>query len=179
MSQNRAMKHPSSPTWLCTPTAGSAHPTLGSRRRFALGLLTCSLLPLSACESKPMSVTLEVVLFSYLDRPIFDVLLNGQDIGVSNAYPTTGGGSISGLPVRLGPAKVSWRLGGPEGMSRNGETVHAKNSPTLDKVEREHRFLGVHILPDDTVELAVSTHYPGRLARGIAMNEARKRAIGP
>lgn len=125
-----------------------------------------------------MSISLEVVLFSYLDRPIFDVLVNGSDIGVSNAYPTTGGGSISGLSFKEGPLKVSWRLGGPEGMPRNGETVHARNSPLLEKVERKHHFMAVHVLPDDTVEIALSEHYPDDLARGIAMYENRRQPNG-
>ena len=119
-----------------------------------------------------MEVVLEVVLFSYLDRPIFDVLVNGQDIGVSDAFPRTGGGSMQGPVFKVGPVKVSWRF------ADSGETVHAKNSPMLENVRREDQFLGVHVLPDDTVELTVTEHYPKRLARGIEMNEAWKNRHG-
>lgn len=146
-------------------------PAIGRRR--AASILFTSAFFLQACEAKSMSISLEVVLFSYLDRPIFDVLVNGSDIGVSNAYPTTGGGSISGLSFKQGPLKVSWRLGGPEGMPRNGETVHAKNAPMLEKVEHKHHFMAVHILPDDTVEIALSEHYPSRSARGIELHTQR------
>lgn len=138
-----------------------------NRRTYAFGSLGL-LLGTSACEGKPMKVVLDVVLFSYLDRPIFDVLLAGTDIGVAGAYPASGMGSMTGVELRAGPQKLSWRLDGPKGMARNGETVQAKNQPVLDGVERDHRFLGVHIYDDDTVELISGPHFPRRSERGEA-----------
>ena len=127
----------------------------------ALGLLL-----LSACEAKPMTVTLDVVLFSYLDRPIFDVFMNGDVGHGSGVYPQTGGGTISGVQLKLGQQKVTWRLGGPEGMPRNGETVAAKNMPELKDVPRNARYLAIHIYPDDTVELVPAEYYPHISSRG-------------
>jgi hypothetical protein len=124
------------------------------------------LLFLSACEAKPMTVTLDVVLFSYLDRPIFDVFANGEVGHGSGVYPQTGGGTISGVELKVGPQKITWRLGGPEGMPRNGETVTAKNTPELKDVPGSARYLAIHIYPDETVELLTTEHYPGLSPRG-------------
>lgn len=45
-------------------------------------------------------IVLSVVLYSYLDRPIFDVMLNGSGIGGANAYG--GNGMITGIRVPFG-----------------------------------------------------------------------------
>lgn len=142
-------------------------------RRYVSQALLLLAVPISACEGKPMSVSFEVVLFSYLDRPIFDVLVNGSDIGVSSAYPVTGGGTVMGFELKTGPVKVSWRLDGPEGTPRNGETIHAKNTPVLENVERKYKYMGVHILPDDTVEIALSEQYPSRSTLAVEMYRQR------
>ena len=115
-----------------------------------------------------MGVTLDVVLFNYLDRPIFDVYIDGKAGDSSDPYPATGGGTIAGVGLTSGPKKISWRLDGPPGTPRNGETVHARNSPRLDNVPREARYLSTHIYPDETVELVVSTHYPRATDKGRA-----------
>jgi hypothetical protein len=123
-----------------------------------------------------MQGVFEVVLFSYLNRPIFDVLLSGHDIGVAGAFVRrqAGGGSMSGVTVKYGIHTVSWRLDGPEGMARNGETVQAKNQPSLKPPPPQHRFLCVHVYPDDTVELVTSEHFPTQTDRGVGMGEAAK-----
>lgn len=113
-----------------------------------------------------MTVNLDVVLFSYLDRPIFDVYLNRTDIGVAGPWPYSGRGTMTGVQIALGPQKISWRLGGPEGMARNGETVAAKNHPELKDVPPNSVFLGVHIYADNTVELIPSEHFPDLSVRG-------------
>ncbi len=115
-----------------------------------------------------MKVVLDVVLFSYLDRAIFDVVLSGTDIGLAGPYPASGMGSMSGVALRTGPQALKWRLGGPEGTPRNGETVQCKNQVLLDDVKPEHRFLGVHIYDDDTAELITEEHFPQRSERGEA-----------
>jgi hypothetical protein len=145
------------------------HPT-----RRNLCLATLGALFLSACEAKPMTVSLDVVLFSYLERPIFDVFVGKRDIGVSSAYPTTGGGTDVGVQFNLGPQKVTWRLGGPEGMSRNGETVTAKNTPELKDIPSTARYLAVHIYPDETVEFIFSQHYPDFTEHGIKLAKKKK-----
>lgn len=113
-----------------------------------------------------MTVNLDVVLFSYLDRPIFDVYLNRTDIGVAGPWPYSGRGSMSGVQIPLGIQKITWRLGGPEGMERNGDTVAAKNFPELKNVPQNAAFLGVHIYSDETVELITSEHFPDVSTRG-------------
>lgn len=117
-----------------------------------------------------MTVNLDVVLFSYLDRPIFDVYLNRTDIGVAGPWPYSGRGTMSGIHIPFGAQKITWRLGGPEGMARNGETVDAKNLPELQNVPHSAVFLGVHIYPDDAVELIPSEHFPEVSARGQALD---------
>lgn len=91
----------------------------------------------AACKRQPEAVKLDVVPFSYLDRPIFDVRLNRIDIGVAGAWPDSGRGTMTGVPVPLGGQKISWRLDGPKGTPRNGETVTAKNLPVLKEIPRE------------------------------------------
>jgi len=36
------------------------------------------LLSLFACKTRPRAVSLDVVTFNYLDRPIFDVFIDGK-----------------------------------------------------------------------------------------------------
>jgi hypothetical protein len=125
-----------------------------SSQRRMLILAGAAIVSISACEGKPMTATvsLDVVLFSYLSRPIFDVFLNGKDAGDSGAYPATGGGTIAGVQVPLGPQMVKWRY------ADTGETVTAINAPELQNVPKNY--------PDDTVEIFVSEHYPRPSARG-------------
>lgn len=147
-------------------------------RRRRLSTAGLSFLFLSACEAKPMTVTLDVVLFSYLDRPIFDVYLNRTDIGVAGPWPYSGRGTMSGVRIPLGIQQISWRLGGPEGMAQNGETVTAKNHPDLKNIPSNSAFLGVHIYSDDTVELIPSEHFPDVSDRGQEFDTQWKRHHG-
>ncbi len=107
-----------------------------------------------------MHVTLDVVLFSYLDRPIFDVFINGKVGHGSGVYPRTGGGTISGVQLPLGGQKVTWRY------ADTGETIVAKNVPELSDLSKDARYLAVYIYPDDTVELLTTPHYPRASPRG-------------
>jgi hypothetical protein len=100
---------------------------------------------------------------SYYGRPIFDIMLNGIEIGVG------GGGLMTGVPVPLGPQAITWRLGGPEGMAGNGDTVTAKNQPILNQPDSKKRYLGVHIYPDNSVELIPDEFWPERTQRGQAL----------
>lgn len=147
-----------------------------NRRNYLGALLAFSVSNL--CKAKPMKVVLSVVLFNYLDRPIFDVFVDGKMGFGSDAYPATGGGIISGVNFDLGPKKVSWRLDGPPGTPRNGETVSNKNPLRLDTVVPNARYLGVHIYPDDSVELITSVGLPDMTKRGTDLYEQRKDARG-
>ncbi|MFS2002989.1 hypothetical protein ACEN9F_05105 [Duganella sp. CT11-25] len=146
---------------------------LSSRRRVvcAAGLMFF-LLP--ACKAKSMTILAEAVLFSYLDRPIFDVIVGATDLGVSGVYPNTGGGTMSGARFSSGAQSVRWTLDGPSGALRNGEVVQAKNRPELAPALHGEQYLSVHIYPDDTVELIYSKNYPQFSPRGLKFVESRR-----
>lgn len=129
---------------------------------FAVG----GFLLLNACEAKDMRVVLDLVVFSYLDRPIFEVNVDGKGDEVSGVYPRTGKSTTTGVEFNLGPKKVTWRLDGRKGTPRNGEVVQNKNPLELTQVLPGAQFLAVHIYPDDTVELVTSVHFPHASARG-------------
>jgi hypothetical protein len=125
---------------------------------------TCFLLT-SACEAKPMKVRFDIVLFNYLDRPIFGVLIDGTIDASSDKYPATGSGTKMGIQLAPGAKRVTWRLDGPEGTPRNGETVESKNNPDLIAVPGG-KYLGIHIYPDFTVELISTKQFPRVSERG-------------
>lgn len=56
-------------------------------RRAVLGA-GLSLVFINACGAKSVKSTFDVVLFNYLDRPIFEVLIDGR----VDARPAAGGG---------------------------------------------------------------------------------------
>lgn len=122
-------------------------------------------------NTKKEVVNLDVSLHSYLDRPIFDAYLNGHDIGLAAGQPHRGaGGLMTGVAVPLGPQVITWRLGGPEGMPGNGDTVKAANQPILSRSGKKMNYLGVHIYPDNTVEVIPEQFWPGKTARGDGIN---------
>jgi hypothetical protein len=137
-----------------------------SRRAFVTAL--GSLFFINACEAKPMKVVLNVVVFSYWDRPIFEVNIDGEVDEASGAYPNTGKGVTGGVELTLGPKKVTWRLDGPEGLPRNGETVVNKNRLELINILPGAQYLGIHIYPDETVELSTSVGRPGPSVKGLS-----------
>ncbi|WP_284337249.1 hypothetical protein [Comamonas sp. NoAH] len=116
-------------------------------------------------DGKTDFVYFDVAIFNYLNRPIFDVRLNKKHIGLASTF-NSGHGLMTGVKVPLGPQMVSWRLDGPEGMKGNGDTVHATNALVLLAPPREHRYLGVHIYPDYTVELISEEFWPEPTERG-------------
>lgn len=154
-----------------------------------VALMIAACMPMSACsqsadttvnEARKMSAEkkqiayFDVALFSYLDRPIFDVYLNGRDIGLAAGQPHSGeaNGLMTGVEVKLGEQKITWRLGGPKGMIGNGDTVKAKNTPILTNVDPNFRYLGVHIYPDNTVEIIPERYWPEKTEKGEAINRA-------
>jgi hypothetical protein len=136
-----------------------------SRRLFIASL--GSLFFISACEAKSMKIVLNIVVFSYWNRPIFEVNIDGQGDEASGAYPNTGKGVTGGVSLTLGPKKVSWRLDGPEGMPRNGDTLVNKNRLELVDIHPGARYLGIHIYPDETVELSTSVGRPEPSEKGL------------
>lgn len=131
-------------------------------------LAACGFLLLHACEAKDMRVALDLVVFNYLDRPIFAVNVDGIGYEVSGAYPETGKSTTTGFELKLGPKIVTWKLDGPKGAARVGEKVQNKNVLELNQnqIVPGSKFLSVHIYPDDTVELITSVHFPHATARG-------------
>ena len=140
----------------------------------ALALCACepSAQTQSNKESKAMnsqnakSVTMGVSLLSYLDGVIFDVYLNGVDIGVANGQPHRSGASgvMSGVKVSLGPQVVTWRDG------ETGKTTKASNQPVFTDPGRDYSYLGVHIYPDNTVELVPAKFWPDSTEKGLEIN---------
>jgi len=141
---------------------------LARPKRRSILLAAGGFLLLNACEAKDMRVVLDMVLFNYLDRPIFAVSVDGMGYEVSGAYPETGKTTTTGVEFELGPKIVSWKLDGPKGKPRNGETVQNKNTLELtrNQIVPGAKFLSVHIYADDTVELITSVHFPQVSARG-------------
>lgn len=131
-----------------------------------LGLLA----PLAACsrESRePMQeVVLNVVLYSYLDRVITDIIFNGTDLGVANKYGGTG--TVTGVRIPLGMQTLKWTLGGPKGTPRNGEQVQMKNKLVLSaaQIPQGTRYVGLHLYPDGTAEVTFAEYIPDRTVRG-------------
>lgn len=140
-------------------------------RRKLLGAGICFMF-VNACEAKSMKTSFDVVLFNYLDRPIFGLLIDGTVDGTSDKYPRTGSGTKMGIGLSLGTKKVTWRLSGPPGMKNNGDTVTSKNSPELVSMPGG-RYLGIHVYPDYTVDLIPSVGFPQVSERGqLEMAEA-------
>lgn len=79
---------------------------------------------------------------------------------------------MSGVSVKFGPHKVSWRF------ADSGETVQSTNESVLNSPPRSHRFLCVHVYPDQTSELVTSEYFPDKTERGIAMGDALRRSHG-
>lgn len=144
----------------------------GRRRVVCAAGLMFFLLP--ACKAKSMTIHAEAVLFSYLDRPIFDVIVGTTDLGVSGVYPNTGGGTMSGARFSTGAQSVRWTLDGPSGTPGNGDVVQAKNRAALAQALHGGQYLSVHIYPDNTVELIYSKNYPQYSPRGLKFVESRR-----
>lgn len=125
-----------------------------------------------------MRIALDLVVFNYLDRPVFAVNVDGRGYEVSSAYPETGKSTTVGFELQLGPKIVTWTLDGPNGAPRNGETVQNKNALELsrNRMVPGAKFLAVHIYPDDTVELITSAQFPHASARGEREFANRKSA---
>lgn len=104
-----------------------------------------------------MRTFLNISLFSYLNRPIFDVKMNETEFMAALEHSFYGSNSVMVLqPVALGPQVVTWKLDGPEGAPGNGELITAKNQPLLEDVPPDVKWLALHIYDDDTVEIKLS-----------------------
>jgi hypothetical protein len=149
-----------------------------TRRRIVVSLIGLGLvLPLVACgQSEAAKGTgLNVVMYSYLDRPIYDIIFNGTDLGVANKYGGTG--TVTGVRIPFGVQTLKWSLDGPKGASRNGEHVVVKNTLVIspEQIPAETRYLGLHLYPDYTAEIVFSTSIPDTTPRGDKILSAREK----
>jgi hypothetical protein len=140
-------------------------------RRIAIQLLVLvGSMPLAACgeggRKMRKDIVLNVEMYSYLDRPIHDIIFNDTDLGVMNSYGGTG--TITGVRIPFGTQSLYWTLGGPEGMHANGEIVSVRNSITigLAQIPPGTRYLGLHLYPDYTAEVTFAEFIPDRTPRG-------------
>lgn len=159
--------------------AGALVPSSG--RRLLLNLLGLSLLqPLAACGKSGKlvknEITITVVMYSYLDRPIFDIKLNDEPLGAANAFGTTS--MVTGVIVPMGKQKLVWTLGGPEGKAGNGEVVANKNNVAVSAgtIPAHSDYMGLYLYPDYTAEITFHQYMPGHTARGEALMKAAGRA---
>jgi hypothetical protein len=131
-----------------------------------LGLM----MPMTACgqrESRMRKQTgLNVVMYSYVDRVITNIIFNGADLGVANRYGGTG--TITGVRIPFGAQTLTWTLGGPKGTPRNGEHMKIRNDIVIssEQIPPGTRYLGLHLYPDDTAEVTFAEFIPDRTARG-------------
>ena len=149
-----------------------------ARRRLVFGLVGMGLLaPLVACgkgnKRMEKEITLAVVMYSYLNRPIIDVHFNGNDLGVSGPYGSTG--IVTGVRIPFGAQTLTWRLDGPDGTPRNGDTIQVKNALTVSagQIAPATRYLGLHIYPDFSAEIMFSDDMPDFSPRGEKLLQKR------
>lgn len=148
-------------------------------RRITMNAIGLSLMiPLAACgqggRKMQNEAVLNVVMYSYLDRVITDIIFNGTDLGVANKYGGTG--TMTGVRIPFGMQSLKWTLDGPEGMARNGETVKMKNKLVVspEQIPPGTRYVGLHLYPDDTAEITFAEFIPERTPRGTKILAARK-----
>ncbi|PRG42945.1 hypothetical protein C6V06_35015 [Burkholderia gladioli] len=124
--------------------------------RLLIGLM--SLLPLAACSERTMN--LDVAIYNYWPRAIYDVAINGQYAGGAfMAYePGNAGGKIvCCVKVKPGPISVEYSLGGAEGAPRLGERIHA--TAVLQTLPGNSKVLTVHVYPNETAFAEASREY--------------------
>jgi hypothetical protein len=163
------------------------HANVMTRRQICIAATAVLAAGMSACRARDNNpptqgqrmdkdrrevVYFDVSTFDYLSRPIFEIKLNGIEVG------SGGGALMTGVAVPLGPQVVTWRLGGPEGMPDNGNTVKATNQPVLLRPDAKQRYLGVHVYPDNTVELVPHAFWPEKTARGEEINRQLEKKRG-
>jgi len=149
--------------------AGCGRSTSG--RRLAMKLIGLgSMMPLTACGQgdgkNRKEIVLNVVMYSYVDRVITDIIFSGTDLGVANKHGGTG--IMTGVRIPYGNQTLEWTLDGPEGMARNGERVKMKKKIVISpkQVPQGTQYIGLHLYPDDTVDITFAKTIPDRTPRG-------------
>lgn len=148
--------------------------SLLATRRTAIGFIGLFFfMPLVACgqgeEKLKKDMVLNVEMFSYVDQGTVNISFNGTGLGVMGRYGGTG--TIVGVRVPFGIQKLKWKIDGPKGTPRTGEVVTVKNQLVIypGQIPDQTRYLGLHLYPDDTVEITFSESIPERTSRGMAL----------
>lgn len=149
---------------------------MNQSRRKILGNLAglCLFYPLIACRNGNLfmkkEIVLDVVLYNYSDIVIYDIYLNGIDLGLANAHDG-GTGIVTGVTIPFGPQTLTWRDAG------SGKSFSIKNSLALspEQILSNTESLGVHIYPDNTAEFTFSQYMPERTNRGDKSIEDAKK----
>jgi hypothetical protein len=144
-----------------------------ARRVFFSSVISLALT--SACGAKSIRIRLNIPLFSYLDRPVYDVMMNKTNFMSALDHAFYGSNAVMlTQSIDLGAQVVSWKLDGPEGMPRNGDLVMAKNRPILQSIGKDIKWLALHIYSYDTVEIKLGKGTAEELQahRGKRISEA-------
>lgn len=109
----------------------------------------------------------DVTLFSYLSYHIYNVYINKREIGAASSFG--GGGLMTGVEISKGPQIITWRDAG------SGTDFKAKNIPQIENTDPNFGYLGIHIYPDNTVEITHEKYWPRkRTPRGEALYQQWK-----
>jgi hypothetical protein len=83
---------------------------------------------------------------------------------------------ITGIRVPFGKQTLTWRLGGPRGKARNGDTVSMENSINLadEQIPSDAQYLAVNIYPDNTADFVFDRYIPDVTPRGKIIYEGRR-----
>ncbi|WDD91861.1 DUF3304 domain-containing protein [Burkholderia sp. FERM BP-3421] len=105
-------------------------------------------------------MNLDVSIYNYWPRAIYDVAVNGQYAG--GAYMAyhpggAGGSTVCCIKVKPGPITIEYSLGGSEGMPRLGERVHA--IAILQELPSDSKVLTFHVYPDETAFAEASKEF--------------------
>ncbi|MDM5178084.1 hypothetical protein PO883_12875 [Massilia sp. DJPM01] len=117
---------------------------------------------------------LDVVVFNYSDRTLFDVTVGGVRVGGAGPYPYSGRRGKIGARFSNGPQTVTWRVGVAAG-EEQGEVVRSANTPTMGEIPSDARYVSVHIYPDAAVEFMFSRRVPVLSKRGEAIDADYRR----
>ncbi|MEX3951756.1 hypothetical protein AB4Y40_28885 [Paraburkholderia sp. EG287B] len=105
-------------------------------------------------------MNIDVSIYNYWPRAIYDVAVNGQYAG--GAYMAyhpggAGGSTVCCVNVKPGPISIDYSLGGPEGAPRLGERIHA--TAVLRELPGDSRVLTMHVYPNETAVAEASKEY--------------------
>jgi hypothetical protein len=130
------------------------------RTILARGLTIAAVFNTTSCaEKNPM---MSFVVFNYWPQAIVDVFVDDEWAGLADEKSSNGepgnGGTIGPVSFKAGKKTVKWTLSGGAKTPR----VREKITSTFDviNVGADHRYVAVHIYPDETVFIETSKSIP-------------------